>query len=134
MVTVRPLTYKEATEINIKSFELRRQLYNVSQVEDEDQKNQTLNKIYKEIADLSSKGFTTAISSIEIEDETVTDPAFIQEWLKNSDKEFFDTIRNHLEDISKKWKLDSQSDSCVSCNASNKVGFGLDNSDFFVKR
>ena len=41
MVTVRPLTYKEATEINTRSFELRRQLYNVSGIEDEELKTGT---------------------------------------------------------------------------------------------
>jgi hypothetical protein len=134
MVTVRPLTYKEATEINTKSFEFRRQLYNVAGLEDEEIKNNTLNDIYKKIADLSAKGFTTAIAKIEVEDSVVDDPSYIQEWLKNSDKEFFDSIRTHLEKTNEKWSLKSQSVNCVSCNTENKVAFGLDNSDFFVKR
>ena len=134
MVTVRPLTYKEATDINTKSFELRRQLYNVSDIDDEELKNQSLNEIYKKIADLSGVGFTTAISKIEVEDSVVDDPAYIKEWLKNSDKEFFDSIRSHLEKNSEKWSLRSQSVNCISCDKENKVSFGLDNSDFFVKR
>tara|TARA_B110000285_G_scaffold192669_1_gene221200 strand:- start:1723 stop:2550 length:828 start_codon:yes stop_codon:yes gene_type:complete len=134
MVTVRPLTYKEATEINTKSFEFRRQLYNVSGLEDEEIKNNTLNDIYKKIADLSAKGFTTAIAKIEVEDSVVDDPGYIQDWLKNSDKEFFDSIRTHLEKNNEKWSLKSQSVSCVECSKENKVAFGLDNSDFFVKR
>lgn len=134
MVTVRPLTYKEATDINTKSFELRRQLYNVSTLEDEELKNQTLNEIYKKIADLSAKGFTTAISKIEVEDSVVEDQNYIQEWLKNSDKDFFDAIKAQLEKNNEKWSLKSQLVECVSCKKENKVSFGLDNSDFFVKR
>jgi hypothetical protein len=134
MVTIRPLTYKEATEINTKSFELRRQIWNVSSLDDEEMKNQTLNEIYKKIAELSSKGFTTAIKSIDIEDQTVTEPQQINEWLKNSDKEFFDTIRSQVEKNTERWTLKPQKVQCASCAAENEVVFGLDNSDFFVKR
>jgi hypothetical protein len=134
MVTIRPLTYKEATEINTKSFELRRQIWNVSSLDDEEMKNQTLNEIYKKIAELSSKGFTTAIKSIDIEDQTVTETQQINEWLKNSDKEFFDTIRSQVEKNTERWTLKPQKVQCASCAAENEVVFGLDNSDFFVKR
>ena len=134
MVTIRPLTYKEATEIKTKSFELRRQIWNVSSLDDEEMKNQTLNEIYKKIAELSSKGFTTAIKSIDIEDQTVTEPQQINEWLKNSDKEFFDTIRSQVEKNTERWTLKPQKVQCASCAAENEVVFGLDNSDFFVKR
>lgn len=135
LVTIRPLTYKELTDFNIKSFSLRRQLYQVADVDmSDDEKNKQLNAIYKEIGKLTADGYKRCIASVEVDDVTVTDPDQINEWLVHSDKEFFDAITDHLSSQSERWKLQDQSINCVNCNHVNKVSLGLDNSNFFVRR
>ena len=135
MVTLRPLTYREVTKINVNSFELQRQLYqSASSDETPEEKNKRLNDVYKEIAELTSVGFKSAIQSVETDDVEVSDTTQIEEWLKHSDKEFFDKIKEHLEGVKDKWTLPSQTVECASCGSKNKSRLGLDNSDFFVSR
>ena len=136
LVNLRPLTYKELTQYNIKSFELRRKLYQTADLKDlsEEEKNTRLNETYKEIGLLTAQGFRTCISSIEADDVEVTDEAQITEWLEHSDKEFFDSIVDHLTAQSEKWKIQDQQVNCANCEEPNTVSLGLDNSNFFVKR
>jgi len=135
LVTLRPLTYKEMTEFNIKSFELRRKLYQTSELDiTEEEKNKQLNQVFKQIGELTAEGYRRCIASVEVEDAVVSDQAQINDWLKNCDKEFFDTITEHLEAQSNKWKLQPQEANCANCDTKNTVTLGLDNSNFFVKR
>lgn len=133
MVTLRPLNYKEVTEMNIKTFSLRKQLYQSVPDETDDERNQRLNKTYQEIAELTSVGYKQSIAKVETDDAKVTDKDQISEWLKHSDKEFFDKITAQLEELGNKWKLQAQKVKCTSCDTENSVTMGMDNSDFFVK-
>lgn len=134
MVTIRPLTYKEMTEINLRSFELRRRLVNISDLTSEEERNRALNETYKEIGKLNADTYKRSIVSVEVEDEVVNDPQEISDWIKNSDKEFFDKIKEHLESIKESWTLKSQKVNCAHCDAENEVVINLDNSDFFVRK
>lgn len=133
MVTLRPLNYKEVTEINLQSFSLRKQLYQSLDGETENEKNERLNKAYQDLAKLTSLGYKKAIAKVETDDAQVTDKDQIEEWLKHSDKEFFDKITEKLEELSKKWRLQPQRVQCSACETENEVVMGMDNSDFFVK-
>lgn len=133
MITLRPLNYKEVTEMNLKTFSLRKQLYQSVPGETDDEKNQRLNKAYQEIAELTSVGYKQSIAKVESDDAQVTDKDQISEWLKHSDKEFFDKVSNKLEELGNKWKLQAQKVKCTNCDAENSVTMGMDNSDFFVK-
>jgi hypothetical protein len=133
LVTVRPLNYKEVTEINIKTFSLRKQLYQAAGTDSDEERNKQLNEIYQKIAEMTSLGFKKAIASVESDDNQVTDQSMIEEWIKNSDKEFFDKIKSHLETLADKWKLQPQKVKCSECETENTVSMGMDNSDFFVK-
>lgn len=135
LVTLRPLTYKEMTEFNLKLFELRRKLYQVADQQiSEEEKNKNLNNLYKQIGELTADGYKRCIDSVEVEDAVVTDKLQINEWLANCDKEIFDKITDFLQEQSNKWKIQNQKASCASCGHENSVALGLDNSNFFVKR
>tara|TARA_B110000503_G_scaffold122932_1_gene188051 strand:- start:1343 stop:2173 length:831 start_codon:yes stop_codon:yes gene_type:complete len=135
VVTIRPLTYKDITEFNIKSFELRRKLYQVADLDlTEEEKGKRLNEIYKQISELTASGYKRCIQSVEADESVVTDQAMISDWLKNSDKEFFEKITDHLKMQSEKWQIQNQQSECANCQHVNTVGLGLDNSNFFVRR
>lgn len=136
LVNLRPLTYKELTQYNIKTFELRRRLYQTADLKDlsEEEKNKQLNETYKEIGMLTAQGFRTCIESIEADDIEVTDPVQIDEFIEHSDKDFFDSIVEHLKSQSEKWRIQDQQVNCANCEEPNTVSLGLDNSNFFVKR
>lgn len=134
LVNLRPLTYKELTQYNIKTYELRRRLYQTADLDlSEEEKSKKLNETYKEIGLLTAQGFRTCVSSIEVDNEVVTDNAQIDEFIQNSDKEFFDKIVEHLQQQSEAWRIQLQQVECASCSTPNTVSMGLDNSNFFVK-
>lgn len=134
VVRIRPLTYKEMTELSLRSYELRRQLYQVDNNISEAEKNKLLDGVYKKIAALALDTFKRAIVSIEADDVTVEENEYIDEWLKNSDKELFDQLKTHIESLKNTWSIQKQTVSCTHCGEENTVSINLDNSDFFVKR
>jgi len=134
LVNLRPLTYKELTEINLKGYEYRRQLItSFDNSVSEDDKNKILDQAYKNLASLTIESFKKTIVSVEVEDEVVTDQKDILEWLNNSDKEFFDAIKQHVENQKDTWSIQNQKVECAHCNAENNVSVNLDNSNFFVR-
>lgn len=133
MITLRPLTYKEVTEINVQTFTLRKQLYQAAGSESEEERNRQLNEIYQKIAEMTSLGYKKAIAKIETDEDQVTDRSMIEDWIKHSDKEFFDAIKERLEQLAETWTIQSQKVKCNNCEHENTVTMGMDNSDFFVK-
>ena len=133
LVKLRPLNYREITEINVQTYSLRKQLYRATDVTDEQVKSAELNAIYQKIAEQTTLGFRKCIDSVTSEDDTVTNESQIAEWIEHSDKEFFDKVRDHLEVLSNKWTLQPQQVNCTACDHKNSVTMGMDNSNFFVK-
>lgn len=133
MVKLRPLTYREITQINIETYSLRKQLYQAVDVADDQAKSAELNAIYQKIAEQTTLGFRKCIASVTSEDDTVTNENQIAEWIEHSDKEFFDKVRDHLESLSSKWTLQPQKVNCTACGHENVVTMGMDNSNFFVR-
>jgi len=134
MVKLKPLNYREVTELNMDIYNLRKQLYNSTSTSNDDKESsKKLNEVYKKIAEYTASGYKKSIQSVETDETQVNDPTQIEEWLKESDKEFFDKIKEHLEKLSKKWTIQPQTCNCVECEAENTVAVGMDNSNFFVK-
>ena len=132
-VNFRPMTYKEITDMSLKIYELRRTLSQSMKTLSEVQKNKLVSKTMKEISTIQLKAFMSGIISVETEEDTVEDSAHIEEWLSQSDKEFYDKIKEHLERQGASWKIQAQKVKCAECEHENNVDIKLDNSDFFVR-
>jgi len=133
LINLRPLTYKEVTNINLKSYEYRRRLVNIEDLPDKE-KDAIIDQAYKNLASLTIEAFQLSIQSVEVDDEVVDSAKDIQEWLKNSDKEFIDEIKKHTESVKKIWSIQPQKAICAECETENTVMFNIDNSDFFGLR
>jgi len=134
VVNLRPLTYKEQTEIQLQTYQLQRKmaqsLPNMSEVE----RSKLINEVSREIAEVQVQGFMKCIVSIEADDNVVEDPSIILDFIKNSDREFYNAIKDHLEGLSQKWRIPKQDAACASCGTVNNIALNMDNSDFFGKR
>ena len=131
----RPLTYKELTAVNVKSYELKRTLAQSTQGKSETEKSKLINKTMTEIAEVQVDTFMKCISSVETDEEEVTDINQIKEWIRNADTDFYEQIKSHLEMQSAAWRIQSQKSQCSNeaCNTENFVDIRMDNSDFFAK-
>lgn len=130
-INFRPLTYKQQTQVALRTYQLQRKLYQVSKTEDEEEKNKSLNDATKEINQIQFSSFKSCIYSIEVDNTVVTDPTCIDDWFQNTDKTYYDKIKKHLLNIRDEWALKAQPVECTECKHVDKVEIGFDNSNFF---
>jgi hypothetical protein len=95
---VKPPTYKQSTEVSIKSFETQKIM---SLVNNDSMTEEEKVKLFKEsFAKLTQTTLNTVASCIERIDTpegSVTNSAFIVEFLNNSDNIVFNKIQDHLD-------------------------------------
>lgn len=94
---VRPITYQEFTKSSIATLEQQR-IFSVvnDQQLDEHQKIEQFNKSFKALTEINMSAVVNGISKIVTPDGEVTDISYISEFVSNSDKEFFNTVTEHL--------------------------------------
>jgi len=132
-VTLKPYTYREYTNIQLQSYELRRMLNKSLGDIEQSKKNEILDNFYKKLGQVQAEGFKKQIFTVEADDTVVDNPQQINEWIQNSEVQFFDKIKKHLEKQREIWKIQSQKVKCHKCEHENTVNVDLDTSNFFVK-
>ena len=132
-ITIKPLTYKQSTEFDLKNFRLQQKLQQSEKIEDETQQQQLINDLFKELAVVQSDLYKVYVESVEIDNTVVTDINFISEWLSNCDKSVFDSIKKHIEKNKENWKSPSYPVKCGTCDTEAKLYLELDQSNFFGK-
>ena len=131
IIKIRPLQYEEMNYFSIENFKLQKTLYQTSDLAVDDQQQQ-IDQLYKNLSELQLQLFLTAIDSVQVDNETVTEKAFIEEWLKNTDRESYKLIKQKLEENKEVWDMPQQKVACGSCSAENNIAVTLDQSSFFV--
>ena len=130
-IKIRPLQYVEMNYFSIENFKLQKTLYQTADLTEED-KQKTLDQIYKDLSELQLQLFLTSIDSVQVEGQTVTEKQFIEEWLRNADRETYKMVKNKLETNKDSWNIPSQPVKCANCGTENTVTVSLDQSNFFV--
>jgi len=138
-VELRPLSYKEFTESNLKTFEEQRifSLVNDDQLDDSE-KLQRFNTSFKKLTDLTVSMLSKSIAMLQIGDDQVTNQSHIEEFIDNVDKEFFKDITDHLEQQRKKFAIEpikvhsNEEDIAAGVPKEWEVPITFDQSNFFV--
>ena len=137
-VTLRPLSYKEFTDSNLKTFEEQRifALVNDDNMDDSE-KIDRFNKSFKKLTDLTVSMMSKSIAKLQIGDTVVTNQEHISEFMDNIDKEFFKDITNHLETQRKKFAIEpikvesNEEDIAAGVPKEWEVPVTFDQSNFF---
>jgi hypothetical protein len=97
-ISIRPLSYKEFTDASLKTFEEQRifSLVNDEKIPDQE-KLARFNQSFQKLTDLTVSSLARSIVSISFGDTEVTNPAHIDEFIQNADKEFFQAVLKHIE-------------------------------------
>lgn len=96
-VLVRPVTYKEFTDSAIRTFEEQRIYTIVNDDKMDDQTKMNLfHQSFSKLTDITIGLVSNSVTSIEVEGQTVSDPAHIKEFITNADKEFYNAVVNHV--------------------------------------
>jgi|TARA_B110000908_G_C10262273_1_gene460263 hypothetical protein len=95
---VRPLSYKEFSQVSMQTFEEQRifSLVNNDQIE-EDEKLKQFNITFNKIRDITLGMVINSVVSIQVGDDVVTARDHITEFLENTDKSFFKALSDHIE-------------------------------------
>jgi hypothetical protein len=138
IIFVKPLTLRHMTKNSIKNFENNRifSLVNDESLSDE-QKLEMFNQSFANLAKATIELIAENIYKILTPDGEVTDKDFILEFVNNSDKEIFKTVRDHLQEMKNNNDLKPMEFSTTPEQQSNgapltfSVPINFNNSDFF---
>jgi len=133
-VNIKPLTYKQLTDHNLKIYELQKRVQQANAIENEDEKSSAINKLWEELAAVQLEMNANHVESVETPTVTVTEREFIVEWLKNCEKDTVDRIKEQVEYNRKQWSVPDFKVECnePDCKNPGSVLLELDNSNFFV--
>ena len=138
-VKLKPLSYREYTDSNLKTFEEQRIF---SLVNDDDMDDATklsrFTTSFKKLTNLTINMICKSIKSITIEDTVVTNQDHIEEFIDNVDKEFFKGITSHLDLQRQRFAIEplkvrsSEEDVAAGAPAEYEIPITFDQSNFFV--
>ena len=138
-VTLAPLNYKEFTQQSLKSFEEQRVFAIVNNTElSEDQKISAFQKSFRKLTELNIDTVVKSIKQIEVDGETVNDPAMIKDFVDNCDKKFFQGITDHLTKQKEKFQIapmkveTSEEERAAGAPESFEVPIVFDQAHFFA--
>ena len=134
-IHVRPYTYKELSQTSLKTLEHQR-IFNVinnEEMSDED-KIERFGKSFVKLTELTVDIIAGCVAMISTPDGNVTDQEQIQEFIRNSPKDVFDKISEHINDMKKNIELPTQHVACNECGKEFDMPVTMDQSNFFAVR
>lgn len=130
---MRPLCYKEATELNKISMQVQRSLVQtIPTIENDEQRQETIDALYEQINQATLDAISACIVDISTPDgEVENQPFTIQEFVKNSDPVFFNKIQEAYKANAQAFSLPKSDIECSSCGKKDKISTNLDYANFF---
>jgi len=135
---LKPMTYKEMTELQKSNFVIQRQIVQqIIKMDDGEDKDLKLKDAYTSLAGIKAKIVIGHVIAIEVEGDTVTNRKEIEDFLvNNGEKTFYDTISEVVVRNSNNWAIPPMKVKCSNeeCSHEWDVTIDLDYSNFFVQR
>jgi hypothetical protein len=134
VVKIKPLTYKQQTDYNLQVYELQKQVRQATDIEDPIEQQNTINKLWEELAKVQLNLNIISIDSVQTPEQTVTERVFIEEWLSNCEKEVTAKISEVVGINKTNWTIPTYPVECgnTECKHETNLAIELDSSNFFV--
>jgi hypothetical protein len=129
----RPLSYKHLNENSQLQFEQQKLLQVIpdSNVSDKD-KIEALNRAFRQLTEITIRSLATSITAIKTPQALVSELNYIEDFLKNCDRELFNQIRDHVLKLREQSELQPLKLKCPACNHEYEQIMTLDMASFFV--
>jgi hypothetical protein len=129
----RPLTYKNLNENSQLQFEQQKLLQVIpdSSVSDAD-KMTALTRAFNQLTEITVRSLSISITVIKTPQALVSEQPFIEEFLKNCDRELFNQIRDHVLRLREQSELQPLKLQCTACNNKYEQALTLDMASFFA--
>lgn len=128
----KPLSYKDINDNNQMQFENQKllQMLPDTDVPDAD-KIAALNNALKKITEITVNAISRSISAIKTPQALVNEPAYIEEFLNNCDRNLFNQIRDFIINLKTNAEMQPLRLVCNECKHEYEQSITLDMSSFF---
>jgi hypothetical protein len=129
----RPMTYKNINDNNAMQFENQKllQLLPDSDVPDADKVTE-LGAALKRITEITVKALAQSIAVIRTPQAMVSEPEYIEELLKNCDRDLFNRIRDRILELKTQAEMAPMNLTCPECKNEYEQAVTLDMTSFFA--
>lgn len=136
-VSLKPITYREMTNLHLEEYSLQKQLVNLekqnadlSEKEKEKYVNECISKLTKLNLDLA----ISHVDSISSGQDQENNPTAIHEFISQSDAVFYKELQKNVTEYKKAWQLPEIEVTCQSeeCGENYQTKLQLDYSNFFA--
>jgi hypothetical protein len=131
----KPQNYQGITQTGQVSFEEQRLVDSISRNADlpEAEKLRMFNQSFEKLKQMNVDVIVNSIHSITTPDGTVvSDPLFITEFVNNSSRQVYFTIKQQIQDLMQQLKLSDLKLTCDACSTQYASKLDFDNTSFFV--
>jgi hypothetical protein len=129
----RPMPYSRLDENNKKQFEEQRILQAVTDPnQPEDKRLDALNQALKQITQITIEALSHSIAVIKTPTAMVTESDFIVDFLKNCDRDLFNTMRDHIVTQKNTAEIQPLKLKCNKCSNEYSQGITLNMPNFFA--
>ena len=130
----KPQNYQNINQTNIITFEERRLVDSIvlNDQLNEEEKLAKFNESFEKLKQMNVDVVAASINSVTTDDGTVvTDRASIIEFLDNCSRQVYDAIKNNIEELIKKNKIDDVKLTCTECEKNYSSELVFDQANFF---
>ena len=132
-VSLRPLDYNSVNQKNLEQFEQQRLMTMVNDTTiDEATKQKRFQEIFNILTTYTIQNVVGSIEKLTTpEGITVIDPMHLKDFVENSERIFFQTLKDKLLNIKNKFPEKTVSTVCDTCSNEYTIPFTFDQSNFF---
>ena len=129
----RPLSYQNINDNNKMQFESQKLLQAMPDDGMPDAAKVTaLSDALKKITEITVTALSQSIAAIKTPQALVTEPEFIQDFLKNSDRQIFNQIRDFIIELKTNSEMPPLTLACPNCQHGYQQSLTLDMTSFFA--
>jgi hypothetical protein len=128
----KPSTYEEQNKSSMEQFEKQKYLQQLGQGDiSDEERNRILAESLKEITELTMTLISKSIAAIQIPGAVVNDAEQIKEFLRESDRNVFRQVRDHVIGLTQEAQIKPLDVECTACAHKYQQEINLDMTSFF---
>jgi len=133
-VYIQPVNYQTLNVQNLESFEQQRLMLMVNDSElSAEEKQRRFTEIFTNMTNYTVANISGSIRQIVTpEGETVNNPDHISDFVRNSERQFYDTLKKHMANVNKSIPEKNVTTICDECKETYTTPFTFDQANFFV--
>lgn len=132
-IVFQPITYQTQNDTNQEQFEEQKVMQMLPNSDlPEKEKLEKMQQVLVKITELTVRSLKWSIQSIRTPQAIVSEPEFIEDFLKNCDRILFNQIRNHVINLRLASEIKPLGIRCSECDHEYEQPMTLDMSSFFA--